>query len=74
MFSKRYNAQERMNGRYIYIYIFIYLFMKPQPHITQSDQKAIVDLMNTIQEITWLNLTAWQPTAKVRARGTLDSH
>jgi hypothetical protein len=38
----------------------------------QGDQKVSVHLMFTIQEITWLNLTVWQPTA--RARLTLDSH
>jgi hypothetical protein len=49
----------------------------------QGDQKVSVHLIITIQEITsnvqslsclitWLNLTAWQPTAK--ASGTLDSH
>jgi hypothetical protein len=34
--------------------------------------KNYVHLMITIQNITWLNLTVWQPTARVR--GTLDSH
>jgi hypothetical protein len=51
--------------------------------IIQDDQKVSVHLMITIQKVTsifpsvsrlttWLNLAAWQPTA--RARGTLDSH
>jgi hypothetical protein len=39
--------------------------------IIQGDQKVCApDDYNT--ESTWLNLTAWQPTA--RAKGTLDSH
>jgi hypothetical protein len=38
----------------------------------QGDEKVSIHLMITIQNATWLNLTAWQRT--VRARGTLDSH
>jgi hypothetical protein len=40
--------------------------------LIQSDKKVSVHLMITIQNTTWLNLAAWQPTAW--ARGTLDSH
>jgi hypothetical protein len=40
--------------------------------VVQCDQKVSVHLLITIQKVTWLNLTAWQPT--VRARGTLGSH
>jgi hypothetical protein len=39
-----------------------------KPHIIQCDQS-----LNTLcTESTWLNVTAWHPTA--RAKGTLDSH
>jgi hypothetical protein len=38
----------------------------------QGDQKVSMHLMIKIQKVTWLNLTAWQPTDKARA--TLDSH
>jgi hypothetical protein len=37
-----------------------------------GDQKVSVQLMITIHLATWLNLTAWQPTA--RARETLGLH
>jgi hypothetical protein len=40
--------------------------------LVQGDQKVSVHLMITILLATWLNLTAWQPTAW--ASGTLDSH
>jgi hypothetical protein len=38
----------------------------------QGDQKVSVHLIITTQNPTWLNLTAWQPTA--RTRGAQDSH
>jgi hypothetical protein len=38
----------------------------------QGVQKVSMHLMITKHNTNWLNLTAWQLTA--RARGTLDSH
>jgi hypothetical protein len=47
---------------------FFQFFLPTLCFHVQSDQKASVHLMISIQ----YNVTAWQPTA--RARGTLDSH
>jgi hypothetical protein len=53
----------------IIIYIYIYTHTHTHTHTyIQGDQK--VSVHNT--RLSWLNLTAWQLTA--RARGTLDSH
>jgi hypothetical protein len=51
--------------RYGLVDTFLHVFI-------QGDQKVSVHLMITIQEVAWLNLTAWQLTA--RDKGTLDSH
>jgi hypothetical protein len=51
---------------------FIIFIITNNAELIQGDQKVSVHLMITIQKVTWLHLTAWQPTA--RARGKLDLH